>query len=60
MEQHTRWYLGAIVSAILAILTAMTVIGGIVFGLMSLGCLVKGIEAKRGERPWWAKSVFSR
>jgi len=60
MEQHTRWYLGAVVSALLAILTGFTIVGGLLFGLMSLGCIVKGLESKHGERPWWAQSVFSR
>lgn len=56
MEQHTKWYLGAVVSGLLAVVTSVTIIGGIVFGLMSIGCLIKGYEAKHGDRPWWTKS----
>lgn len=59
MENHTRWYVGGMISAVLAIVTSPTIIGAFVFGLISLGCIVKGYEAKHGDRPWWSKSFIT-
>lgn len=56
MEAHTKWYIGAIVSGLLAIATSPTIIGAFVFGLIAIGAVINGYEAEHGERPWWTKN----
>lgn len=59
MEKHQRLYGAAIVFGILSLATSPTIIGGIVFGLLGIGALIKGYEAQTGTRPWWSKSVVT-
>jgi len=59
METHTKKYVYATICGILAVATSFTIIGGIVFGLMGVGFLIQGYEAKHGDRPWWTKSFLT-
>ena len=59
MEETRKWAATAAVLFTLATISAPTVIGPVVFGLLGLGAVIRWQAAKYDERPWWSKSFIT-
>lgn len=59
MDDQQKYLAATAISLLATLLLLPTVIGSVVFGLLSIGFMVKWQTAKHGERPWWSKSVVT-
>ena len=60
MNERQKWLAATGISLVATLILIPTVIGSVIFGLLSIGLMVKWLTARNdGDRPWWTKSFVT-